>query len=336
MKQIQILSPALLKQQYPLSKSAQDFLMQSKKKANAIAAEEDPSKVFFIGPCSIHDIDSAIAYAECFKKLSATLSNRCFLIMRIHLQKPRTITGWKGLMYDPYLDGSNNIQTGLLWSRKLLTILAEMHVPCATEWLDPLSSCFFSDLIAWGFIGARTSSSQVHRELASSLYFPIGFKNHTDGSLEDAIHGVLSAKEKHTFMSINQEGIACAFQSTGNPYTHLVLRGSYQGINYDSKSIKTALKKLAAVNLPQRIIIDCAHDNCEKKFQKQKNAFEAVLEQISNGRHEILGLMIESHLKEGNQILEPDKLEFGLSVTDPCLNWEDTAELISQANCVMC
>ncbi|PWU15181.1 MAG: 3-deoxy-7-phosphoheptulonate synthase [Chlamydiae bacterium] len=336
MKQIQILPPAILKKQYPLSKCAQDFLMQSQKKANAIAAAVDPSKVFFIGPCSIHDIDSAIAYAECFKKLCNTLSNRCFLVMRVHLQKPRTITGWKGLMYDPHLDGSNDIQTGLIWSRKLLTTLAEMHVPCAMEWLDPLSSCFLSDLITWGFIGARTSSSQVHRELASSFYFPVGFKNPTDGSLEDAIHGVLSAKEKHTFMSINQEGIACAFQSTGNPHTHLVLRGSHQGINYDSKSIKTALKKLAAVNLPQRIIIDCAHDNCEKQFQKQKNAFQSVLEQISTGGQEILGAMIESHLKEGNQILEPDKLEFGLSITDPCLNWETTAELISQANCVMC
>lgn len=336
MKQIQIPSPAVLKKQCPPSKSAQDFLIQSQKKANAIVAAEDPSKVFFIGPCSIHDIDSAIAYAECFKKLCATLSNRCFLVMRVHLQKPRTITGWKGLMYDPYLDGSNDIQTGLLCSRRLLTTLAEMHVPCATEWLDPLSSCFLSDLITWGFIGARTSSSQIHRELASSFCFPVGFKNHTDGSLEDAIHGVLSAKEKHTFMSINQEGVACAFQSVGNPHTHLVLRGSYQGINYDSKSIKTALKKLAVVNLPQRIIVDCAHDNCEKQFQKQKNVFESVLEQISNGGHEILGAMIESHLKEGNQILKPDKLEFGLSITDPCLNWEETAELISQANCVMC
>ncbi|HEV3269862.1 MAG TPA: 3-deoxy-7-phosphoheptulonate synthase [Candidatus Rhabdochlamydia sp.] len=336
MKQIQILPPAILKKQCPLSKSAQDFLMQSKKKANAIAAAVDPSKVFFIGPCSIHDIDSAICYAECFKKLRNTLNNRCFLVMRVHLQKPRTITGWKGLMYDPYLDGSNDIQTGIIWSRRLLTTLAEMHVPCATEWLDPLSSCFLSDLITWGFIGARTSSSQVHRELASSLYFPVGFKNHTDGSLEDAIHGVLSAKEKHTFMSINQEGVACAFQSAGNPHTHLVLRGSHQGINYDSKSIKTALKKLAAVNLPQRIIIDCAHDNCEKQFQKQKDVFQSVLEQISTGGHEILGIMIESHLKEGKQNLEASKLEFGLSITDPCLNWEATAELIYQANCVVC
>lgn len=336
MKQIRIPSPATLKKQCPLSKSAQDFLIQSKKKANAIVAAVDPSKVFFIGPCSIHDTDSAIAYAECFKKLCTNLSDHCFLIMRVHLQKPRTITGWKGLMYDPYLDGSNDIQTGLLWSRRLLTTLAEMHVPCATEWLDPLSSCFLSDLITWGFIGARTSSSQVHRELASGLDFPIGFKNHTDGSLEDAIHGILSAKEKHTFMGINQEGVACAFQSVGNPHTHLVLRGSHQGINYDSKSIKTALKKLATVNLPQRIIIDCAHDNCEKQFQRQKNVFESVLEQISTGRHEILGAMLESHLKKGNQILEPGKLEFGLSITDPCLNWEETAELISQANCVMC
>ena len=269
MKQIQILSPAALKKQYPLSQSAQEFLSQSQEKANAIMASTDPSKVFFIGPCSIHDIDSAIAYAKCFKKLCTTLSNRCFLVMRVHLQKPRTITGWKGLMYDPYLDGSNDIQTGLIWSRKLLTTLAEMHVPCATEWLDPFSSCFLSDLITWGFIGARTSSSQVHRELASSLYFPVGFKNHTDGSLEDAIHGILSAKENHTFMSINQEGLVCAFQSAGNPHTHLVLRGSHQGINYDSKSIKAALKKLAMMNLPQRIIVDCAHDNCEKQFQKQ-------------------------------------------------------------------
>lgn len=336
MKQIQILPPGTLKKQHPLSKSAKDFLIQTKKKANAIVAAKDPSKVFFIGPCSIHDIDSAIAYAECFKKLCNSLNNRCFLVMRVHLQKPRTVKGWKGLMYDPYLDGSNDIQTGLLWSHKLLTTLAEMHVPCATEWLDPLSSCFLSDLITWGFIGARTSSSQVHRELASSLSFPIGFKNHTDGSLEDAIHGVLSAKEEHTFMSINQEGVACAFQSMGNPHTHLVLRGSSQGINYDSKSIKTALKKLAAVNLPQRVLIDCAHDNCEKQFQKQKNVFQSVLEQISTGRHEILGVMIESHLKEGKQILETNKLEFGLSITDPCLNWEATAELICQANYVVC
>lgn len=336
MKQIHIPPPALLKNQHPLSQSAKDFLIQTKKKANAIAAGADPSKVFFVGPCSIHDIDSAIAYAECFKKLCNTLSNHCFLVMRAHLQKPRTTKGWKGLMYDPYLDGSNDIQTGLVWSRKLLTILAEMHVPCATEWLDPLSVCFLSDLITWGFIGARTSSSQVHRELASSLSFPVGFKNHTDGSLEDALNGVLSAKESHTFMSIDQEGKACAFQSMGNPHTHLVLRGSSQGVNYDSKSVKTALKKLAAIGLPQHIIIDCAHDNCEKQFQRQKSVFESVLEQITTGRHEILGIMVESHLKEGNQILDKDKLEYGLSITDPCLNWETTAELICQANCAMC
>ncbi|MGL4539510.1 MAG: 3-deoxy-7-phosphoheptulonate synthase [Candidatus Rhabdochlamydia sp.] len=336
MKQIQLFPPAILKKQHPLSKSAQDFLMQTQKKANAIAAAKDPSKVFFIGPCSIHDIDSAIVYAECFKKLCATLNDHCFLVMRVHLQKPRTVKGWKGLMYDPYLDGSNDIQTGLIWSHKLLTTLAEMNVPCATEWLDPLSSCFLSDLITWGFIGARTSSSQVHRELASSFSFPVGFKNHTDGSLEDAIHGILSAKEEHTFMSINQEGIACAFQSKGNPHTHLVLRGSNQGINYDSKSIQMALKKLAAIDLPQRVLIDCAHDNCQKQHQKQKNAFQSVLEQISTGSHEILGVIIESHLKEGNQILGTDKLEFGLSITDPCLNWEETAELIDQANCIMC
>lgn len=336
MKPIHIFSPALLKKQKPLSTSAKDFLIQTKKKTNAVVAGTNSSKVFFIGPCSIHDIDSTIAYAERFKKLCNTLNNQCFLVMRVHLQKPRTTTGWKGLMYDPYLDGSNDLQTGLIWCRKLLATLAEMHVPCATEWLDPLSACFLSDLVAWGFIGARTSSSQVHRELASSLSFPTGFKNHTDGSLEDAIHGILASKESHTFMSIDQEGKVCAFQSKGNPHAHLVLRGSSQGVNYDSKSVKAALKKLAAVNLPQRILIDCAHDNCEKQFEKQKNAFQSVLEQISTGRHEILGVMLESHLKEGNQNLPTDNLEYGLSVTDPCLNWEETAELIHQANCMVC
>jgi len=328
---ISLPSPHELKQTFPLTKECAQFISYYRSVAKNILNGTDRRKAIIVGPCSIHDINSAVEYAKLFKTLSDNVSNTCVLFMRVYAEKPRTASGWKGLLYDPHLDGTNDIKTGLSLTRKLLLTLTEMQVPIATEFVDPLASLYIDDLVSWGFIGARTCESPLHRQLASYLTMPIGFKNSTDGNLDYAINGVLSAREPHVFMNIDSSGKLCALQSQGNLATHIVLRGSSNAANYDPSSIQIALNKLKRSHLPQRLLIDCSHGNCQKQYLKQKDVFYSIIDQIGNGNENIFGLMLESHLEEGSQILAAP-LKYAVSITDPCLNWETTAELIIQCH----
>ncbi len=326
-------SPQEIKTQFPLSASAAAFIQQARETAKQIISGMQARKALIVGPCSIHDRKSALEYATRFKELAQAVNRSSFLLMRVYAEKPRTSTGWKGLVYDPHLNGTHDIKTGLIWTRELLLMLAEMGVPCATEFVDPLAALYFDDLITWGFIGARTSSSQPHRQFASTLNFPIGFKNATDGNLDSAIHGVLSAAEAHAALHIDGQGRLCAIQSQGNTYTHIVLRGAYDTTNYDRISVQRAMNQLKSYGLPQRVMIDCSHGNCQKRFDKQQEAFLSVLEQIEQGNDQIFGLMLESHLEAGSQPLtDPAQLKYAVSITDPCLDWETTQKLIYSAD----
>ncbi len=306
------------------------FIEGARRTAKDIVAGIDPRLCLIIGPCSIHERTSAIEYAKRIQDLSKKVESACFIVMRFYVEKPRTKMGWKGLVYDPHLDGSHDIQTGLLWTRELLLEMAKMKVPCATEFVDPLAALYFDDLITWGFIGARTSSSQPHRQFASHLKFPVGFKNSTDGNLENALHGVHSSREPHAALHIDPHGKLCAIQTDGNPHSHIVLRGAHDGSNYDAASVQTALEKLKEAKLPERLLIDCSHGNCQKKSEKQQEVFLSVLEQIEKGNDKIFGMMLESHLESGSQPLTEDLslLKYAVSITDPCLDWKTTEDLI--------
>ena len=281
-----------------------------------------------VGPCSLHDTQSALEYAKKLQNLQKKVQKTCLLIMRAHIEKPRTCLGWKGFLYDPLLDGSNNLSKGLFMSRNLLLQIAQLGIPIATEFLDPLASPYFSDLVSWGFIGARTSSSQIHRQLASFLPMPIGFKNSTDGNLDNAIYGALSSQNSHSFIHINTLGEICEVKSSGNPFSHIVLRGSRKAPNYTPCDIQIALKKSSECGLTHRLLIDCAHNNSPKKPFDQKNVCNSALEQYLSGNDRIMGIMLESHLKAGNQSIDSAFIDPYISVTDPCIDWEETEELI--------
>jgi len=334
MDESSLLSPDALKALFPITEKGTRFIAESQQAVRNIVSGKDRRKAIVVGPCSIHDRGAALEYAERFKGLAKSVKETCFLVMRVYLEKPRTTTGWKGLIYDPHLDGSHAIQTGLMWARELLMMLSDMNVPTATEFVDPLIAPYVEDLITWGFIGARTSASQPHRQLASSLTMPIGFKNGTDGNVGDAVNGVLSARTPHGFMKINGSGRLCAVQTEGNPFSHVVLRGSETIPNYDACSIEQALNQLKAERLPPRLMVDCAHGNSQKQWENQRGVFEAVLEQMMKGNEKIFGWMLESHLERGNQVLreDPSLLQYAVSITDPCIDWSMTEELIYSAD----
>ncbi len=315
----------------PLSYTTRSSIDLFRHTINNLIDGKDPRIAIVAGPCSIHDPASALEYAHRFKALAEKVKKHCFLVMRVYLEKPRTTTGWKGFIYDPELDGSGKIDQGILLSRKLLLDLAKMQVPVATEILDPFLLPYIEDLIAWGFIGARTSSSQIHRHLASSLVLPIGFKNTTDGSSESAIHAIEVARAPHQVLFIRDDGKVSYKQSEGNLNTHLVLRGGHNSTNYDPASLALICKKLKHSHIHSRVLVDCAHGNCQKQVFRQKEAFFSVLQQIEQGNKKILGMMLESHLEEGQQLLseEPSSLRYGISITDPCIGWSMTEELVS-------
>ncbi len=302
----------------PLELARKKSVSDLRHTAEHIISGEDDRLIIITGPCSIHDVDIAIEYAIRFKELSNKVTERIFLIMRVFLEKPRTQFGWKGFLYDPLLDGSYEIEKGLFASRELLLKLSEMDIPIATEFLDPALTPYNEDVVTWGVIGARTSPSQIHRQMASHLPMPIGFKNETDGNLDNAICGALAARHPQASVGINPEGQVCSLKTSGNPYTHLVLRGSQNAPNYDHLAISEAIYKQRLYGLNSRLMIDCAHGNSQKDPKNQQLAFCSILEQIGEGNHLIMGMMLESHLQGGN----------ALSITDPCLDWQTTEELI--------
>lgn len=325
-------TPKELKLDLPLRH--QEFIDGARRCARDILSGKDKRFLIIAGPCSVHDPQEALDYAHRFKQLSEEVKQTCFLVMRAYVEKPRTTTGWKGFLYDPYLNGTNDIKTGFYKSRELFLALAELGVPVATEYVDPLTAPYFDDLITWGFIGARTSASQTHRQLASMLAFPVGFKNGTDGNIDPAINGVVAARNSHSFISLNAEGQLCKTQSKGNPLTHVVLRGSTDEANFDPLSVNAILKKMARAGVASRLIIDCAHGNSQKQHDRQKHAFQSALAQVVEGNSNIMGVMLESHLEAGNQPLGDDvsSLRYAVSITDPCIDWDSTVELVKEAD----
>jgi 3-deoxy-7-phosphoheptulonate synthase len=286
-----------------------------------------------VGPCSIHDPAAALDYALRLKKLAEELSDTLYIIMRVYFEKPRTTTGWKGLINDPHMNDSFDIEQGLQLARKVLLGINELGLPTGTEALDPISPQYLSDLIAWSAIGARTTESQTHREMASGLSTPVGFKNGTDGGLLVAINALLSVSKPHSFLGINQDGQVAVIRTKGNRYGHIVLRGGAKGPNYDSVTIALVEKELARNSLPANIVVDCSHANSNKDPTLQPLVMNDVLHQVVEGNQSIVGTMLESNINAGNQPIPADlsQLKYGVSVTDACIDWTSTEKLLRDA-----
>ncbi|NGX37210.1 MAG: Phospho-2-dehydro-3-deoxyheptonate aldolase, Tyr-sensitive [Chlamydiae bacterium] len=332
-----LIPPIDLKGQYPLSRKAEEFVAKSRQLVIQILEKQDPRLLVIVGPCSIHNVEEGLEYAKQLKKLAKEVEDSCFVVMRAYLEKPRTRQGWKGIVHDPHLNGSHDISQGLAYARSFLTQLAEMGVPAATEFLTPHLAPYIEDLITWGCIGARTTSSQVHRLLASHLPMPVGFKNTVDGNISCAINGVHVARHPHMFMHICETGKLRQVKSVGNPHAHVILRGSNTGTNYNAETVQKTLTELRQLELPPRLLIDCSHGNCQGQYFKQKEVFQNVIEQIQQGNSHILGIMLESDLEAGSQKIPAhlEELQQGVSITDPCLDFSTTAELLTSVSSLM-
>lgn len=329
----EIISPDELKALFPLTESDVTTVQTGQQTVKEILLGKDPRTLVIVGPCSIHDSNAAIEYAQRLQKLSERVKDKLYLVMRVYFEKPRTTVGWQGFITDPYLNDSYQIEEGLKKSRALLLKITRLGLPVAGEALDIVTPPYIQDLISYTAIGARTVESQSHRKMASGLTSAVGFKNATEGSIDLAINAIHSAQGKHVFVSINPSGKSSIIQTNGNPHGHIILRGGKKP-NYSPKDILSCEKSLKAANLPATIIVDCSHGNSLKDHNKQTDVFNNVIEQISGGTRSIKGIMMESHLKEGNQPLlsDPKKLEYGVSITDACISWETTEALILEAH----
>ena len=326
-----ITSPKNLKDLMPVSDSVIETVLNARNAIKRILEGEESRLLMIVGPCSIHDPKAAIEYAERLKKLADEVSETVLVVMRVYFEKPRTTVGWKGLINDPELDGSHKINKGIELARRLLLDINALGLPCATETLDPITPQYLADLISWSAIGARTTESQTHREMASGLSMPVGFKNGTDGGLSVAINAMKSALQPHHFLGINNEGLSSAIQTSGNRNLHLVLRGGSNGPNYDAVSIQKATEFLASEGLPEAIMIDCNHANSGKDPSRQELVLRDAVHQIKNGDNSIIGIMIESNINGGNQPISAS-LQYGVSITDACLDWENTNRIILNAH----
>jgi 3-deoxy-7-phosphoheptulonate synthase len=331
-----LITPALLIEEFPLTVRAIETVSQTREVASKIIKQTDNRLLVIVGPCSIHEPKSALEYGYRLKEMIHKHRNELCIIMRVYFEKPRTIRGWKGLINDPDLDDSFNINQGLRLARQLLLELANEGVPCGTELLDTIIPQFISDLISWAAIGARTTESQVHRELASGLSMPVGFKNGTDGNVQIAIDAIRATRYPHHFLSVTKTGLAAIVSTLGNDMSHVILRGSNTGVNYDTESIHQVCSQLNQFDLPSGVMIDCSHGNSCKDHKKQGAVVRAVATQIAQGSSSILGVMLESHLVAGKQDLIPGQpLVYGKSITDACIGWPETVELLDElANAV--
>jgi 3-deoxy-7-phosphoheptulonate synthase len=327
-----LLSPGDLQRKLPLTEEQSSSIASYRSTIKNLVLGRDPRLAIVVGPCSLHNKDSALEYATRLHELQKKVDKTCILVMRAHIEKPRTCLGWKGLLYDPSLTGKEDIIRGLFESRQLLLELVKTNVALGSEFLDPLTSSYFSDLISWGFIGARTSTSQIHRQLASSLEMPVGFKNSIDGGVESVIQGAVAATSSHTFLQIDETGVVGVTKSLGNSASHIVLRGSNAGPNYDPYSINHTIEIAQRLGLQNRILIDCSHGNSRKDPLSQKKVLSSVLTQHIEGNPHILGVMLESHLEEGSQSFNSSSVSPSLSLTDPCIGWSETEELILLVN----
>ncbi|AMA45672.1 3-deoxy-7-phosphoheptulonate synthase [Pseudomonas alabamensis] len=324
-------SPHLLKQQMPLSTALAQQVERHRQAVRAILEGHDPRLLVIVGPCSLHDPRAALDYADRLAALSETLGDRLLLVMRAYVEKPRTTVGWKGLAYDPHLDGSDDMHTGLSVSRGLMLGLLERGLPVATELLQPMAAGYFDDLLSWAAIGARTTESQIHRELVSGLGLPVGFKNGTDGGVAIACDAIRSAAHPHRHFGIDAQGFPAIVETLGNPDTHLVLRGGHRGPNYDADSVAQARQGLAKAGLPARIVVDCSHANSGKDPARQPAVLREVLAQREAGDRSLVGVMLESHLFDGCQALGKGPLKYGVSITDGCLGWASTEAALLDA-----
>ncbi|SET30144.1 3-deoxy-7-phosphoheptulonate synthase [Thorsellia anophelis] len=324
-----LMTPAQLKAELPLSQLGQEFISTSRLTISNIIHKKDHRLLVVCGPCSIHDVDAALEYAHKLKALSDKVSDQLYIVMRVYFEKPRTTVGWKGLINDPHMDGSFDIETGLRTARKLLLDLTEIGLPLATEALDPNSPQYLGDLFSWSAIGARTTESQTHREMASGLSMAVGFKNGTDGNLGTAINALSSASMPHSFVGINQQGQVALLKTQGNPDGHIILRGG-KCPNYSATDILECEKQLEKAKVIPSLMVDCSHGNSNKDYKQQPVVARSVAEQIKAGNRSITGIMLESHLCEGNQSSELPKSEmkYGVSVTDSCIAWDTTESLL--------
>lgn len=316
-----------------MTEDANRTVVEGRKVIGRIIRKEDPRVLAIVGPCSIHDPVAALDYARRLAELRKKVLDKVYVVMRVYFEKPRTVLGWRGLIFDPGLDGSADIPRGLREARRLLLTINELGLPAGSEILDPIVPQYITDLLSWASIGARTTESQTHREMASGLSMPVGFKNGTDGSLESAINAMTSSLNPHSFIGIDQEGMTSILRTRGNDTIHLILRGGKMGPNYYEENVERAEEMLKRSGLPEAIVVDCSHMNSGKNHMRQARVFHAFLNQRTRGRKSLIGFMLESNLFEGNQEIPKDlsNLKYGVSITDACIGWEETEKLLLEA-----
>lgn len=327
---VSLISPRQLKAELPASPDVKRMIAQSRESVRQILGGEDRRLMVVVGPCSIHDPRAALEYARRLAALAQRVRDRMFVIMRVYFEKPRTTVGWKGLINDPHLNDTFDIGEGLRLARRILLEAAQMNLPAATEMLEPITPQYIADLITLASIGARTTESPTHRQMASGLSMPVGYKNGTDGNLQVAIDAMTAARTPHSFLGIDFDGNTCIIHTKGNPLGHVILRGGRSGPNFSVENIRDAAQKLQAAGLLPRVLVDCSHANSDKDYRKQAIAWNEVVRQVAEGNSNVLGLMLESNLHAGNQKLTADlsQLKFGVSITDACMGWEETETLL--------
>ena len=328
---VPLVTPMGLVNDLPVPLHVESTVAAGREQVRRILNGTDPRFMVIVGPCSIHDENAALEYAGKLRRCSQGLSDRLLVVMRVYFEKPRTTTGWKGLIYDPHLDHSFDIESGLRRARSLLLSLAEMEILAGTEFLDPIVPQYLADLVSWAAIGARTTESQTHRQMASGLNMPVGFKNGTDGNVQVAIDAAVSARSPHGFLGSDAEGRTAIIRTSGNPDGHLVLRGGRNGPNFSESAIAQAQKQLRKAGVNPQLLVDCSHDNSNKEHQNQSSALFDVVNQRMKGNKRIVGCMLESNLKPGNQRLNGNsaRLKYGVSITDACIGWDETEELLT-------
>lgn len=322
-----LVSPAILEYDYPIPEGVARTIHEARAACHRIVSGSDPRLLVVVGPCSVHDPDAALEYAAALKQQADRLADDLHIVMRVYFEKPRTTVGWKGLINDPHLDDSYDINHGLRLARRLLLDIGKLGMPAGTEFLETISPQFIADLISWGAIGARTTESQLHRELASGLSMPVGFKNGTGGSVQVAVEAVISASRPHHFLGVTKQGVSAILSTTGNPTCHLILRGGAAGTNYDAVSITAAAELLEAHQLPPHLMVDCSHGNSLKDFHNQPRVAADLGAQLAGGSRTIAAVMLESNLREGNQPPGPSLIH-GQSVTDACIGWDTTVTVL--------
>jgi 3-deoxy-7-phosphoheptulonate synthase len=334
---VRLSPPRALKAGLPVNDASVATVVRSREAINRILNQKDPRLLVVVGPCSIHDIAGALEYAGKLNRLRQELAGQMEIVMRVYFEKPRTTIGWKGLINDPHLDNTHDIESGLKKARQLLLDITSMGLPAATEFLDPIIPQYTADLISWAAVGARTTESQTHREMASGLSMPVGFKNSTDGSLQVAIDAMGAAMRPHSFLGIDQDGITSIVRTTGNSAGHVVLRGGRLRTNYDAESIRDSEIKLTQAGLRPVLMVDCSHANSAKQHARQEDVWRSVIQQRASGTQSLVGVMIESYLQEGSQPFpkNPDELRYGVSVTDACLGWEATERMLQWGHGVL-